>query len=765
MVFNHLHSTLEDELVKSLNKEELGDLIDIINSCEFVNNLTKPSRKSAKDTPKDKDGKVIVEIEDPHYLEDMDYFRESALHFQEHGTYTQLHPNSHPHSEFSKFWKEEARRCREGFVRESDGEWVPGDLYWYWNFSPILQTKKVKGKKRGDRIQDFPRPYDGDYLFFHYQEQARDHGQHGVVLKSRGKGFSFKGGSGLGKRFILGDSVEAKEKVKAYAVANEREYLTKDGVLNKFIDVIDFCSTYTPFPNIRDLKNSWNDMHWQMGYIDTESDKRMGTQNEVMGVTLKNDPQKARGKRGSYIIWEEMGKFPNFLTAWQIARPSVEEDEIAFGLMMAYGTGGTDDADFSGASEIFYNPTGYNVRNLRNVFDKNAKAGAECAFFFPDYLNKKECYDENGNSDVIKALALLMKSRFKTKYNTSDPNAIVQEKAEKPIYPQEAVMRKEGNGFPVYDLKERVSEIMPSFDSFVASHYLGRLTYSGQGMIKWTQDFSVVPIRSFPIQRGIDTTGAVDIFVQPIKGNGAKPPRFRYIMGVDPIDSETGTSLASAFVFDTFTAKIVAEYTARPRFANDFYEQVLRMAEYYNAIVNYENNIKGLYTYFYQKNKVHLLCDNPQILKDMGMQKGSNYGNQSKGTRATQDINRYGRRMQRDWMLAEAYESTEEMSIMNLQTIRSIPYMQEAIGWNEDGNFDRISAMGMVMILWEEVKKYSEQAKDDKPTNSFANAKFFSDNYIGGSAKASLDFFNKLKAKELGMEDEDIMSDFQSRIK
>ena len=762
MIFNNLQSTLESEIVASLNKEELGDLMEVVNSCQFVAHMISPSRKRAKDLERDKNGKITVVIEELHILEDMDYFRAAALYFQEHQCYTHLHPNAHPHSEFAKYWKEEARRCREGYIREYDGEWVPGDLYWYWNYSPILQTKQREGKKRGDRIMDFPRPYDGDYMFFHYQEQAREDGEHGSVLKSRGKGFSFKGGSGLAKRFILGDSAEATKKVKAYAIANEREYLTKDGVLNKFIDVIDFCSENTPFPNMRELKNSWNDMHWQMGYVDSESERRMGSQNEVMGVTLKNDPQKARGKRGSYIIWEEMGKFPNFLQAWQIARPSVEEDEVAFGLMMAYGTGGTEGADFSGASEIFYNPTGYKVKKLRNVFDKNTKEGAECAFFFADYLNKKECYDSTGNSDIIKALALLMKARYITKYNTSDPNAIVQEKAEKPIYPQEAVMRKEGNGFPVYDLKERLAEISPSIETFVASHLVGRLLVTGEGKVKWEQDFSIRPIRHFPVQRGTDTTGGVEIFTPPQKNSRGTIPRYRYIMGVDPVDSDAGSSLASAFVFDTFTRRIVAEYTARPRFANDFYEIVLRLSLYYNAIINYENNIKGLYTYFYQKNQIHLLCDNPQVLKDLNMQKGSNYGNGSKGTRANADVNRYARRMQRDWMLQKGYDSTDELPLMNLHGIRSIAYMQEAIDWNEDGNFDRVSAMGMVMILWEEVRKYSDVAKQDKPINDFANAKFFKDNY-GGQGRATKDFFDKIKKGELAIDNSNIISDFTNK--
>lgn len=71
-------------------------------------------------------------------------------------------------------------------VRE-DGEWIPGDYYWYLNYCPILLTEKVgKGGKRADRISGFPKVWLGDYLFFHYKNQAEYLGQHIETLKAKG---------------------------------------------------------------------------------------------------------------------------------------------------------------------------------------------------------------------------------------------------------------------------------------------------------------------------------------------------------------------------------------------------------------------------------------------------------------------------------------------------------------------------------------------------------------------------------------------------
>ena len=75
-------------------------------------------------------------------------------------------------------------------------------------------------------------------------------------------------------------------------------------------------------------------------------------------------------------------------------------------------------------------------------------------------------------------------------------------------------------------------------------------------------------------------------------------------------------SLGSCFVMNTITQQIVAEYTGRPEMADTFYENVRRLAVFYNATVMYENNIKGLYVYFVNRYSEHLLAEKPAILDD-----------------------------------------------------------------------------------------------------------------------------------------------------
>ena len=443
--FNSIQTKLTNEVLEDMPREEKQDLLDSIDSIQFIQNLASPTRNKVSDLTRwdnpllpesstdpdqdirvaDPNGLIAVDLTDPHILVDMDYFRPAAIHHEKHGSYTKLFPNKNPNSLYYKFWSEEARRCREGYIRESDGEWIPGAYYFQLNYAPLLRAEIIKGTKQADRLEGFAYVYDADYWFFHYVEQARALGMHGANLKRRGCGYSVKASNMLSKNFILGDTDKAKEKIKSFAIANEKEYLIKDGILNKFVSVIDWCATHTPWPRVRSLKDSLNDMHWRMGRKDNQRGVEVGVLNEVMGVTLKNDPQKARGKRGALVLWEEAGKFNDFLTAWQIARPSVEESGFAFGFMMAGGTGGVEGGAFEGLEEIFYNSSGYNIHSMPNVFDKNTNGKGRCAFFFGTYLNYRGKMDKEGNSDVIGALIQINKERSKVKYGSSDVNTIV----------------------------------------------------------------------------------------------------------------------------------------------------------------------------------------------------------------------------------------------------------------------------------------------------------------------------------------------------
>lgn len=743
---NKYQTEITEDLLESLPKEVQEGLIDTIHNIEFVRWLISPNRGYARNRPRDKDGKIIVDLAHPHILEDMDYFRPSALHYEEYGTYTNLRPNSNPNSEYGKWLRQERDRCWNGYVRESDGEWVTGPMYFYFNYGRMIISKIRKGTKQADRIETFPEVWEGVYWRFHYMDQARNGGMyndyqggnHCAELAARGKSKSYSMASILGRNFILGENRLSHKKVLSAAVAYQKEFLTKDGVISKFLGIIDFCATNTQFPRRR-LRDSISDMTWIMGYKDTESGTDFGTNNSVLGVSIKDDASKIRGKRASYIGIEEFGSAPNLLTLYNVLLPSVQEGEYTFGLLYLQGTAAEDASDFSGAQEIMYNPRGYNMYALPNVYDKINQGKPEFIFFFPGYINRKGCYNKDGVSDVVQAIIEILLARYRVKYNTADPKTLLRTIAETPITPAEAIIKVGVNMFPVTDLTERLLQL-DSNPSEYDDVYTGELIINNSGEVEYKMT-SAQPIRDFP-HKDNKIAGAIEIFQMPeIDKNSGKVFSNRYITGADPYDDDNSNtmSLGSIFVLDLWTDKIVAEYTGRPTYADDFYEICRRLTMFYNGSLLYENNKKGLFAYFSSNSSIHLLADQPDFLLDKQLVKDTGFGNKRKGVNATAPINAYARSLLRDWLIQPVVTTVKqgdeeiEVTVPNLFFIRNRALIKELIGYNTAGNFDRISAMGMLMLHRQDkmilCQGNPKQGIETRDADYLGNDPFFSRNY------------------------------------
>lgn len=1075
MEFNEFQTPITKELLETIPNEVQEQLLDFVHNVPFIRNLVSIKRERAKDRPRDEQGRIIVDLANPHILEDMDYFRPTAIHFQEHGCFTLLKPNSNPNSGFMKWIKEEKRRCWEGYVRESDGEWVPGYFYFFLNYSPIMLSKIIEGTNRADRVRDFPEVWEGIYWRFHYIEQASKGGlynkflggQHGAELASRGKGKSFSLASILSHDFILGVNERAHKEVLSLVTAYQKEYLTKDGVINKFISMIDFCAEHTQFPRRR-LKESLQEMTWIMGYKDAELGINKGTLNSIIGVSSKDDESKLRGKRAAHILVEEFGchikgtkvlmydgtfknvedvrigdilmgddntpriveklyngvdelykitlsngdyqivnshhpvyfkkynwnkkeytehtltapellkikhldkgyyipkasiKFPHkpvpinpyFLGLWlgdgdstrldvanedeevlnwlsdnydgyirdlkqsdtckvfhiskkthvynrlfsdlnlfnnkhipidykinsseiqlqviaglidsdgtynkkknffeitqiyhrkhilddikfmcesnglkcslttrvstgkkpgvlhyrlrisgnvsiiptkiprkkginntsyrtknnwsdytfkvepygtgeyygftidknhlfvlgdltithnsfpkltdiyNVIIPSVQEGDIAFGMIYMLGTAGDDDSDFMGAQEIMYQPIGYNMYALPNNYDKEGHGKPNFVFFFPGYINRKGCYNKDGVSDVIKALIEILMNRYRVKYNSTDPMTIVKTIAEIPIVPQEAIQRTKNNIFPVTDINNRISEIDAN-PNFYDDIYVGTLVFGKSGEVEFKVTDSK-PIRDFPTKDN-KCDGALEIYEMPVKVHG-KIPTGRYIASLDNYENDTSNtmSLGSMFVLDLWTDRIVAEYTGRPQFVDDLNELARKLCIFYNAQMLYESNKKSTFAYFSKMNSLHWLADTPEYLKNKQIVKTVGYGNTSKGVNATTPVKDYGYTLIRDWLLKpvttiqHSEEGDIEITLPNLYFIKNRALLKEFVSFNPEINVDRIMSMVQLMLYREEkmILYQGEPSKGkEAPSGYLGKDSFFEKNY------------------------------------
>ena len=742
IVMNEYQTPLTDELLGSLPEEVKEELLETMNSVPLIKRLISPAREYAKDRPRDEQGKIIVDLANPHILENMDYFRQPALHFMKHGCYTFLKPNSNPNSEYRKHWDEEVRRCREGYIRESDGEWVTGFLYWFLNYCPMMVNKVIPGTRKAVRVESFPFFFEGIYWRFHYLHQAREAGKHAIELAKRGCAKSYSLASIMSHNLILGESSEVKRRVITVLTAYQKEYLSdsKDGTLSKFKPGINFSFKNTPFPRLM-LKNSPNEMAWQMGYKD-EFGIESGSLNQVLAVSAKDDSEKLRGKRG-WILFEEMGSFKGLLSLYDITRKSVEDGDYTFATMYLVGTAAEDESDFSSAKTLLYNPDGYNILAIENVYDRPKQGKPTFGFFFPSYVNRAGCYNRDGVSDVTKALIEILLARHKAKYS-ADPKSVLRVIAEDPITPAEAIIKVKAAYFPTVALTERLAQLDSDPHAF-DDVYIGNLTLVSGNKVEFRIS-NDVPIRKYGVDNS--TVGALEIFEMPEKQANGEDFNLRYIIGHDPVDNDQAesSSLSSTFVLDLFTDRIVAEYTGRQAFADDNYEIVRLLCLFYNAKCMYESNKKGLYGYFSKMNCTHLLADTPEYLRDKQMIKYSSFGSNAKGINASAAINNYANNLIRDWLLQpvptvikEGGEE-KETNIPRLYSLRNRALIEELISYTPELNVDRIRALGMVMLYRQEKiilyrDNLNAKSQEEASSSYLGNDSFFQRNYTQGNTQ------------------------------
>lgn len=732
---NEFQTEITKELLESLPEEVAEQLLDFIGNVEFIKRLISPDRKRAKDLERDSEGRIKVDLANPHILEDMDYFRGMAIFFEEHGCYTYLTPNPSPHSEYRRIFDRELKRCRCGMVRPSDGEWVTGLMYWYLNYCPIMLTKITKGSRKANRVEGFSEPWEGIYWRFHYLEQAREAGKHAIELARRGCGKSYSLASIMSHNLILGENEEVSRRVTTILTAYQKEYLSdKDGTLSKFEPMIDHVFEYTEFPRLM-LKRSSNDMFWQMGYKD-ENGRNKGSLNNVMGVSSKDDEGKLRGKRG-YLLFEEMGSFPNLLTIYDTVRYGVEEGDYTYGIIYLVGTAAEDASDFASAKILLYNTEGYNIYSIPNVYDRPKQGKPTFGFFFPSYINRKGCYNKDGVSDVVKALTQILMNRYKAKYS-SDPNSVLRVIAEMPITPAEAIIKVKSAFFPITALTERATQL--DIDPHAYDDVLvGDLYLDKSGVVKFTPTDDV-PIRKYPLKDD-NQRGAIEIYAMPERDSSGNIFSNRYIIGHDPVDNDqaVSSSLSSTFVLDLYTDTIVAEFTGRKEFAEDNFEIVRLLCKMYNAKCLYESNKKGIFAYFQKVNSLSLLADTPEYLRDKQMIKYSSIGSNAKGVNASAAINNFANGLIREWLIKKVpfvvKEDGQDKVVMlpNLYNLRCRALIDELIAFNPEINVDRIRALGMVMIYREEwLIKYGgdlSKSKKEKSKKTLANDDFFNRNY------------------------------------
>lgn len=639
-------------------------------------------------------------------------FREPAITFEQTGKYCNYASNT---SEYFSYWDEQKRRCLEGYTAE-DGDWISGYNYFYLNFCPINRSvnKKIKDRHGKDKIVTvqevaFPDFWDYDYYYFQTVQEAEEIGKHLCVLKSRRKGYSYKNGSMLCRNYYLIPNS------KSYVYASNKQYLTDDGILTKAWDYMDFIDKNTAWGKKRSVNTA---MRKRAGFFTKDefgNEVELGYKSEIIGVTLKDNPDIVRGKKAKLILFEEAGSFKELGAAWQIARPSVEVDGVAFGTMIAFGTGGDEESNFATLKDMFYKPKGYNCIELQNIWDENA-VNSICGFFIPQYTNmdirdddgNRIYMDNDGNTLRKPSLDFILEQRKEMIQNATNSVAIDRYVCERCITPAEACLEFGGNIFPKKELQEQLARIRTNKQ--LQNHkQIGDLVQTPDGNISWVIK-KTGDITHYPLNKDDDPTGSIVIWEHPMKN----APFGLYIAGIDPYDhDQSGTnSLGSCIIYkrvqniESYSDIIVAEYTGRPQAADDFYENVRKLLIYYNARAMYENQNKGLFVYFANKHCDYLLADQPDIINDIV---GNSKVQRKKGCHMNKSIKAWGEGLIKDWL-----NDINADGKKNLYNILSEPLLEELIAYNDIGNFDRCLTKDTLITTQYGYKKVQDIQIGDK---------------------------------------------------
>ena len=683
-----------------------------------------------------------------HHLVNTQYFKEAGINYFKNGGHYTLAPRGS--LEYFEFWKEEERRCREGF-RVGD-TWITGRHYWHLNYQPMMRVKedlllteivkdqrsKVTGKlarRTAEKIFNFPLFTEMQYEWWRWKHLAWfggnfmgvqcPGGKHIVAAKTREAGFSYMEGADgtYNFNFIAGS--------KSYYAASKEDYLSKDGILNKVEEGLNWINSNSSYWAQNRMKKNTT-MHQRASFLDEFGEER-GTMSEIIGVTC-DDPNKIRGKRGIKITFEEAGSFKNLMKTLEIAKGNISAGTLYVGQMSVFGTGGEEGPSLEGLETLFTNPNAHDFLAIPNIYEPGA-INEEVGIFIPCFKTNFECIDTNGNIDYEMAIEKDNEKR-KMAALDKDPKALDRRKAEYPQKPSELFQRLNSNGFNVAEVVAQIRRIESSTAIKSLLRHGNLVTSESQfalNGIEFVPDPNAVPVDQYPHSFSDDLTGCVTICDKPYLDLNGKVPAGMYQIVFDSYYKDDADDLTSLFditvlkqdnPFDNSMVGVpVAWYTGRPKSLKRCHEILFFMARYYNCTVQGEISGGGqsVVDYAKQHKLLHMVEYEPEMLHNKEV--ASNQKNRSYLMNMTADRKKLGMTYFEDLHMEQRGIDENGNPVYWIHRCYKLGLLREMKAGGIR-NSDRISSMiiGVFMLKENITKKINYR----KQVNSFYDRPLFS---------------------------------------
>lgn len=618
---------------------------------------------------------------------------------------------------FADFWDLQFERCRNGIT--INDYTITGDHYFFLNF---YQLPNLKTTKAGSgRNVDFPDFYVAQYEWFHYLEMCKLLRKNAALMKARGLGFSEMNAS------LAANMYTVRDNSNTVIAANLAKYV--EDTLSKVWQALSFLNSSTDdgFSQLSQVVN--NSLARKASYIEMRNGIKVesGSMASIKGI-VADSPNKIRGDRCDMLLYEEGGSWVNSTKAFIQGDALIHIQGEQFGFKVIGGTGGDSGAKLEGLRTIFYNPDAFNILPYRHSYSQTGDT-VLTGFFLPAFSIVKGSYmDDRGWTDPVKGREYYDKQR--EKYINS-PKDLITYSAEFCYCPEESFNLEGENKFNKVNIAEQLTRIRalkqcPKIETGFLEYLYKDGVHSEQNItgFKWIPNNNAHikilehPIWMLPEEK--DETGKV-IWSPP-----TEKLRNLYVIGIDGIDIGSGqtseyTKDPSDFclvvykrVYGLDEPKFVAIYKDRPHDVRECYKIAIKLAQYYNAIINIEATRQGIIPFARERKLLNLFMKRPRAtLSDSIRNTNKQYG--TPATAAIIDhqtdliadyVNDYYHLMWFEEMLDELNRYTDE----------------------NKRKFDIVAAMAMALLADEElqgtVPKVLETVKD-----TWQDIGFYTDEY------------------------------------
>tara|TARA_A100001201_G_C4093685_1_gene202983 strand:- start:1630 stop:3426 length:1797 start_codon:yes stop_codon:yes gene_type:complete len=560
-------------------------------------------------------------------------------------------PDLNPESvAYREFWDEQIERCKNGY-KPKGMDAISGKHYYYLNFYKILGNS---GEKGGRKSLIAPWYRDMDREYFNLFETCKDEGKGMIVIKARDKGFSYMNSGMLAQEYTFYPHNEVGIAAGLQVTADSFFQKVKKGLYNQ-TNIFRHSILKDADEVIRaGYRKKNRDGKWEIG----------GFQSVIHCRTMSN-PEVFKGERLSVMIFEEAGEFKELLNAYMSSKACFMDGDIQFGVPVIGGTGGDIETSSKDFMDMYYNAEAFNL--------------------IPMFIPATQCYHgffdlKTGVSDEKGAKKKLMAERdqLKKSDNQKGFNLHIQNY---PLTVEEAFLQTKSSMFNVAKINDQRSAIL-SDDAVKNQIQKGYLEWDGEEMrVQW------IP----------DRDGPYKILAHPM-------PEYKDldIGGIDSYDQDYAStdSLGSAIIYRRFYSTdiasnyVIAEYTERPRTAEEFWDGCLKLAVYYNAKMLIEFTKIGIIDYFKRMGGMKYMKERPTAAHSPKTVNRNRYGIQ---------MNKHTKAVMEQYLQKYVEENCEDIYFIDL--------LDELANYGVR-NTDRVIAFGLCLIhdidIYEKSVKFGE---------------------------------------------------------